>query len=275
MSVATDVLQRRPQAVAMVGLGPSANAFWLEAARWDAMLPWDEVWVVNRAAMAFKHDLAWNMHDLRDLTRNAKAPAERLRLLESTIPVMTVRAYPEFPMAVEYPLKAVMAYIKHDVLSSTPAHMVAYAMMIGVKTIYLYGMDFHYQNLPQAERGGQGMAFLLGVCTALGIDYKIPNTSSLLAANECVLVTHAGGGPQSILRPIYGYTWDGVNGPRDPRVGDGDKVEPGDRQMPVEMSVNNTGHYRLGEAELGDLSPDGSKPLTESATPAVTEELRS
>jgi len=241
----------------MVGLGPSANAFWLESAAWNQNLPWDAVWTVNRASTAFRHDMAWNMHDLRDLARNSKAVAERLRLMEADRPIMTVAAYPEFPMSVRYPIEDVLAFVKHDILSSTPAYMVSYAMMIGVKEIFLYGMDFHFQNVAHAEKGGQGMAYLLGMCQALGIRFNLPHTTSLLASNECMIVTSEGGQPTP-LRPLYGYTWDGVNGPRDPRLPTNVPVKvEAPAIAPGMMTAKETPPYSLGEAELGDLRADG------------------
>jgi hypothetical protein len=268
VSAADSWFEHRPKAIAMVGLGPSANAYWLECASWNTQVPWDEVWVVNKASKAFMHDVVFNMHDLRVMSANSNAPTERLRLMEADRPIVTVQEYPEFPMSLTFPIKEVVDFVKHDILSSTPAYMLAYAMMIGVKTIYLYGMDFHFTNVPHAEKGGQGMAYLLGMCQVMNIDFKIPNTSSLLAANECVQAEGVG-----ILRPLYGYSWDGKDAPRDFRITNPavkiiqPKVVVGDGQM----SVDNTPRYRLGEGDIGDLNPDGA-PQAPGTLPAVPTE---
>jgi hypothetical protein len=141
---------RRPKSVAMVGLGPSANNYWLELAGWDQEKPpWQEVWVVNRASEAFVHDVAFNMHDLRDLAK--KFPNEGKRLLRVKTPLITTTAYKEYPTSVAYPLMPVLDFLKTDLVNSTPAWMVAYAMLIGVKEIYLYGMDFHYTNMERTN----------------------------------------------------------------------------------------------------------------------------
>ena len=234
------VVKHRPTRVAMVGLGPSANAFWLENAQFNAAPPYDAVWVVNRAATSFRHDLCFDMHDLRDLTR--KYPQEMHRFVTAEKPIMTLAAYPEFPMSVAFPIKETLEFIKHDILNSTPAYMMAFALMIGVKELYLYGMDFHYENLDRAEAGGQGMAYLLGMAQVLGVNYRIPNTSSLLDAYRVHLVD---GQP---MRPLYGYSE--ATGARDPRIPEGAKVitlHPQGTQMSAEQP-----RYRLGEAEVGD-----------------------
>jgi len=230
----------------MVGLGPSANAFWLENSQFDTPTPHDAVWVVNRAAVSFRHDAAFDMHDLRALVR--QHPHEMRRFATAERPIVTLAAYPEFPMSVAFPIKEVLEFIKHDILNSTPAYMVAFAALIGVKDIYLYGMDFHYENLERAEAGGQGMAYMLGMCQVLGINYRIPNTSSLLDAYRVQLVRRADG-QQEAMRPLYGYSE--AEGARDPRIPEGAKVIPLHGDQGAQMTAHQP-RYRLGEAEQGD-----------------------
>ena len=230
----------------MVGLGPSANAFWLENAQFNEASPYESVWVVNRGMVSFRHDAVFDMHDLRQLTR--KYPHEMRRFVTAEKPIVTLAAYPEFPMSVVFPIKEVLEFVKHDILNSTPAYMVAFAAMIGVKEMYLYGMDFHYENLDRAEAGGQGMAYMLGMCQVWGINYRIPNTSSLLDAYRVRLVD---GQP---MRPLYGY--DESEEARDPRIPEGAKVielRPQGQQMHAEQP-----RYRLGEAEVGDRAAGGA-----------------
>jgi hypothetical protein len=234
-----DFLKQRPERVAMVGLGPSANAFWLENSQFNGECPFDAVWAVNRASVSFRHDAAFDMHDLRAMVKKYPHEVRRFALAEK--PIITLQHYPEFPMTVAYPIKAVLDFVKHDILNSTPAYMVAYAMMIGVKELLLYGMDFHYENLDRAEAGGQGMAYLLGMAQVCGVDYKIPNTSSLLDAYKVQLVD---GRP---LRPLYGYSESTET--RDPRISETAKIQkfPNAAQMSAHQPP-----YRLGEAEVGD-----------------------
>ena len=244
-----DFLKQRPKRVAMVGLGPSANAFWLENSQFNEPVPYDSVWVVNRAAVSFRHDASFDMHDLREMV--VKYPNEQRRFATADRPIITLAHYPEFPQSVAFPIPEVLAYIKHDILNSTPAYMVAYAMMIGVKELYLYGMDFHYENLDRAEAGGQGMAYMLGMCQAVGINYRIPNTSSLLDAYRVHIVDV--GGTQTPMRPLYGYSESETS--KDPRIPEGAKVItlfPGN----VQMSAHQP-RYRLGEAEVGDRAAGG------------------
>jgi hypothetical protein len=246
VSQPSDFFKQRPERVAMVGLGPSANAFWLENAQFNEAPPFEAVWVVNRAALSFRHDAAFDMHDLRMMVR--KYPNEERRFMRADKPILTLRQYPEFPMTIEYPVQPVLDFIRHDILNSTPAYMVAYALMIGVKEILLYGMDFHYENLDRAEAGGQGMAYMLGMCQALGVNYRIPSTSSLLDAYKVQIVDGAA------MRPLYGYA-ESTETP-DPRIPAGAKVvqlhQP-DNQMTAQQP-----RYRLGEAEQGDRKTVGA-----------------
>lgn len=230
----------------MVGLGPSANAFWLEGAQFNEAPNYDAVWVVNRAAVSFRHDAAFDMHDLRDMVR--EYPNEMRRFVTAERPIITLAHYPEFPMSVEYPIAEVLDIVKCDILNSTPAYMMAFAIAIGVKEIYLYGMDFHYENLDRAEAGGQGMAYWLGYCQAKGINYRIPNTSSLLDAYRVRLVN------DQPMRPLYGYSESSAS--RDPRIPDGAKVIELHPENNAQMSAHQP-RYRLGEAEQGDRVAGG------------------
>lgn len=229
----------------MVGLGPSANAFWLENSQFNETQPYDAVWVVNRAAVSFRHDVSFDMHDLPEMVR--KYPQELTRFARADRPIVTLAHYPEFPQTIAYPIKEILDFIGHDILNSTPAYMVAYALYIGVKDLYLYGMDFHYENLDRAEAGGQGMAYLLGMCQASGVNYRIPNTSSLLDAYRVRLVNN------QPMRPLYGY--DESTTTPDPRVPDGAKVI--DLRPPSQQMSANQPRYRLGEAEVGDRVAGG------------------
>lgn len=227
----------------MVGLGPSANAFWLENAQFNQPQPYDQVWVVNRAAVSFRHDVAFDMHDLPALVR--KHPHELRRFAMAERPIITLRHYPEFPTTLRYPIEQVLETVHSDILNSTPAYMMAYALTIGVKQVLLYGMDFHYTNLDRAEAGGQGMAFWLGVFHARGIDYRIPNTSSLLDAYKVRLVRQ--GDKEDVMRPLYGYS-ESTDTP-DPRIAPTAKVI---ELRPQEQMGADQPRYRLGEAEQGD-----------------------
>lgn len=244
----TEILKQRPERVAMVGLGPSANAFWLENSQFNESPPFDAVWVLNRGAMSFRHDLAFDMHDLRAMVK--KYPHEERRFVRAEKPIVTLMQYPEYPMTIAYPIKEVLDFIRHDILNSTPAYMVAYALMTGVKEILLYGMDFHYENLERAEAGGQGMAYLLGMAQVLGVNYRIPNTSSLLDAYRVRLVN------DQPMRPIYGYS-ESTEIP-DPRIPSGAKIIDLQSITGSVMSAHQP-RYRLGEAEVGDRVAAGGQ----------------
>ena len=94
-----------------------------------------------------------------------------------------------------------MAKIGDDVFNqNTVAYMVAFAMLIEVKEVSIFGADFVYPNGNFAEAGGQAVAFLLGLAKFFGMQFKIPQSSTLL---YCHNVKNMGNGV--IGRPPYGY----------------------------------------------------------------------
>ncbi len=193
-------LLTRPEKVAIVALGHSMNDFTRECmSTFRFNNPYDEVWTLNRGIAAVKRaDKIFAMDDLRWLAMRDKAYGAQLQL--STVPIVTSTAYSEFPAAVEYPYAEIKQFIGDDIFNvNTVAYMLAYAMFTQVKEVAIYGADFFYPNGSTAESGGQAVAFLLGLCRFYGIQYKLPQTTTLLYCNKIVQQGNM------VQRPPYGY----------------------------------------------------------------------
>lgn len=191
----------RPDRVAIVALGFSSQSFVQEMianGSTGRKSPFDEVWTVNRGIRTFRHDKLFCMDDFRWLEQRDKGYAEYLAAHDK--PVFTSTAYAEYPNAVEYPLTQVLECIQDDCFCvNTVAYMLAYAIYIGVKDVSIYGADFFYPNGNQSEKGGQAVAYLLGICQERKIMYRIPSTSTLLYSNGVKMVGN------QLKRTYYGY----------------------------------------------------------------------
>lgn len=193
-------LLTRPERVCIVCLGGSAHDHMRQQMTTGMMAkPYDEIWTLNRGIRGFPHDKVFMMDDMRWLAKRDKHYGKYME--RSDKPIITSTVYPEFPSAVQYPYQEVLEKIGDDVFNvNTVSYMVAYAMTIGCKEINIFGADFFYPNGSTAESGGQAVAYLLGLCRHFGIQFKIPQSSTLLYANT-VKVIAAG----QMGRPPYGY----------------------------------------------------------------------
>lgn len=194
-----DPLLTRPKHVAIVALGPSCRAVIAECMSTAGMKnPFDEVWTLNRGLRGFFHDKLFLMDDLRWLEKHDKAYAKWVKKHDKPTFVSTV--YADYPNTVQYPLHEVMECIKDDIFTqNTVSYMVAYAMYIGVERFSLYGADFVYPDGNFAEKGGQAVAYLLGVCQERDIKFRLPAETTMLYANTVKMV----GG--EFRRVHYGY----------------------------------------------------------------------
>lgn len=177
-------LMTRPDRVAIVALGPSCKTFLTESMSNRGMQShFDEVWTLNRGFNAFRHDKLFVMDDFRWIEQHNENYAKFLENHDK--PIITSTAYPEYPMSVPYPMVEVLDTIQDDVFAvNTVAYMVAYAIHIRVKEVYIYGADFVYPNGDTSEFGGQAVAYLCGMMRGFDMIHIIPGSSTLLYANK-------------------------------------------------------------------------------------------
>lgn len=194
-------LDTRPETVAIVGMGPSCEHYYREQSKKKNIPKFDEVWVVNGLSNGLKADKVWIMDDLKSIEKEYPEWALRLRDLQT--PIVTCRAYPEYPSSVAFPIDAVRKNLKDDYLSVTPAYMVAYAIHIGsVRTLYIYGCDFYYPGNLAIESGSACVAYWLGIARERRIIFRIPQTSTLLDAHLTKVE-----GDEVGNRYLYGYDY--------------------------------------------------------------------
>lgn len=196
----TNPLDTRPEVVAMVGLGPSYYDYISAAGCKKDFLAPDEVWGVNSTLEVLRLDKCFIMDDLKTVAK--RFPQWGARITTSPVPVITCKQHPEFPNSYAYPIDKVAADIKDDYYTTTVAYMVAYAIHIKVKEIYLYGMDFWYPNSQAREPGAEAVCYLLGIAKERGINFKIPQSSTLMDANLAQL-----GDDGKVSRPLYGFDY--------------------------------------------------------------------
>lgn len=180
-----------PKHVAIVAMGKSASDFLaLACSHGGVHTIADETWAINATAATLKHDRAFVMDDLRhtiprEAAEGAKVAQGILHWLPSHPgPVYTSTAYPEYPALVEYPLAdALQAIGGLPYLNTSVAHAVAFAMLLGVAELSLYGCDFTYPDLHAAESGRGCVEYLLGIACYKGMHLHVPATTTLLDAN--------------------------------------------------------------------------------------------
>ena len=248
-----------PRSVAMVGLGPTSQEFFASAATKKGFLDVDEVWVVNSGISVLDATYGWIMDDLKHCESEYPEWTWKMRTLD--IPLVTCRAYPEYKTAVEYPLEEVCDFLQDDYFTTTPAYMVGYAMFRKIQDVFIYGMDFWYPGGMAYEHGSACVAYLLGVAREKGMNYKIPQTSTLLDAHLCQFEDLPDGSKKR-RRKLYGYDWN---------PGEAAKAVERGHATPLQKDVAQRVPHRLAEA--AQAMPDNSqlkpKPATKKETDAV------
>jgi hypothetical protein len=186
-----------PEVVSLVALGHSKIDFLHEAVTCgNKRGVADEVWVINKLGVLVEHDMLFRMDDLtvkydcnnkRFTGGNAGKEGVLIHdeyenfLRNHTKPIITSKAYPEYPTSVEYPLEGVINHIGYSYFRTTPAYAAAFASYIGVKQLRIYGCDYVYPDEKyRGEAGRANMEFILGVCMAMGMEVHVSPKSTLM-----------------------------------------------------------------------------------------------
>ena len=150
----------------------------------------DEVWAINALGDVYACDLVFHMDDVRiqEIRAAAKPDSNIAAMLpwlkKSNVPVVTSRAHQDYPALVEYPLEDVLNHLGHDYFNSTAAYAIAFAIHIGAAKISVFGMDFSYANMHDAEKGRACVEYWLGQAHARGIQLAMPKNTTLLDARH-------------------------------------------------------------------------------------------
>jgi hypothetical protein len=149
-----------------------------------------EVWGINSAGSVVACTRTFAMDDVRVQERRAAARPGRsvARLLDwlKTFdgPVYTSRPHPAYPNLVAFPLQAVVDDLGEVYFNATPAYALAYAIHLRAPRIELYGLDFSYPNVHQAEQGRACVEYWIGRARGLGLDVVVSSQSRLMSADE-------------------------------------------------------------------------------------------
>lgn len=185
-----------PETVALVGLGPTAASYVEQCMiRGSRKKVANQTWIINALSGLLEGDLIFHMDDFRMQERRAEKNENIAAMLETlkkvTVPIITSREYPEYPMSRAFPLEACINECGSCYFNSTVSYAIAYARMKRVRELQMYGIDFHYPNNPQMAEAGRGCAeYWIAKCMEVGMRVLVPPHSTLLD----------GGAPQ-----FYGY----------------------------------------------------------------------
>jgi len=192
--------------IAILGLGPSLDQYLDITKRQGGRTKFcDETWAINALGEVFSCDLVFHMDDVRiQEIRAAAAPASNIAAMlkwikSSPVPVVTSRTHPDYPALVAFPLEDVLNHLGHDYFNSTAAYAIAFAIHTGASQISVFGMDFTYPNVHDAEKGRACVEFWLGQAHARGIKINLPKTTTLM--DSCYPRTSR----------LYGYDTTDVN----------------------------------------------------------------
>ena len=202
---------RSPQSIAVVACGPT-NADW-HAGNFtlERQFPSvDEVWALNMGLRTIRCDLGWCMDDIVQTERDVPGFGRELGKLR--IPIITTNADADaqaiVPGVLAYPLKLVLGHVGKRVLmaqglteatetdimqagkevgyylhNSLP-YILAYALMIRVKYVQLFGVDYHFPGQTAREDDRANCEYWVGALRFSGVRVVVPNTTTLLSTRR-------------------------------------------------------------------------------------------
>lgn len=175
-----------PGRVAIVALGPSSLQYVQECdVAGDRHKVFDETWTVNSYTSIIQAERIFHMDDVRIQEIRAAGGNTRVEYMLKALkrhkgPIYTSFAHPDYPALVEFPLRDVIQKLGSIYFNNTMAYAIAYAAFIGVKSITLFGLDFTWPNIHQAEQGRACCEYWLGRAHGMGIQFNIASQSTLM-----------------------------------------------------------------------------------------------
>lgn len=174
--------------VALVGMGPSAVAFAnsIYYEEFKRRAGEGEVWTLNYGQQVWQHDVLFNMRDLVWFQQHEPEAGLIEMYRNHDKPVITTRYTEAVKNCYEFPFATLFAEFGDTYFSCGTAYMVAMAIMCllrqdkGEKELHLFGFDFNYPGRSEYETGRACLEYWIGRAVGLGIDVKVPNSSSLM-----------------------------------------------------------------------------------------------
>ncbi len=168
--------ERRTDNVAIVGschttrdLAPHGNPKWT-------------VWGINEIGMGVSGSwhAFFNVHTLTELRRDYPRNLEWLAGV--TCPVYLQERVPEVPWSIPFPVHDVLALAPRKNFDSGIAWMIGLAILQGYKKIGLFGVEMMIHSEYQHQR--PNLHYWIGYCDAKGIEFHIPEKSTLMRARH-------------------------------------------------------------------------------------------
>lgn len=182
--------QNIPDSVAIVALGPSKSEYFQDCVdKCSRRQVSSEVWAINCAIDIIKCDRGFLMDNPRYFLDAAKTNPSLAGygdwLWRKDNPIIyTSEDCPEYPCTQLYPYEQVVKALGHSYFNSTPAYAMAMAIVMGVREIKCYGMDYHYEKgSNDGQKGRACIEYWIGHALAKGIKVYIAGTSSLCDQN--------------------------------------------------------------------------------------------
>lgn len=173
---------KAPESVSLVALGPTKDDFVKDQSRHTPKFQSHEIWTLNTAIRWLKYDLAFIMDDMSEFAHHFPAYGDEMRKADK--PIITSRAYDEFPTAVDYPLQEIINEYKQVYFNNSVPYIIAYALYIGVKEMKLFGADYTFPGQNAREAGRGCVEFWIGYAAARGMQVSVVETSTLMDACE-------------------------------------------------------------------------------------------
>lgn len=152
----------------------------------------DEVWGVNKVYEVCPGlDMLFVQDDLKYILNVREGEEWYDGLKHVDIPLVTSKAYPEWPMSVDYPMKSVLRQLFFHYINSTVAAALCMALACNPKKVGIFGADFTYPDRKSAEEKRACVEFWLGA-------YAQRGGATWLGKSSTLLDNRAG-------RPFYGY----------------------------------------------------------------------
>jgi len=143
-----------------------------------------EVWTVNRGIRLFAADMAFILDELDSEIQRDKSYGDAIISYEK--PIITTRCSPLVHTSQRYPAAEILDCIREWAPIGDPywhnsiPMIVAYAMLIGVKSMVIWGADYTLPGGRTIEDDRANLEYWIGFARARGMKVGVPMESTLL-----------------------------------------------------------------------------------------------
>lgn len=193
--------------ICLVAQGPTGKRDFSQYGSENPDEPW-HVWTQNGGWIVHTYSsLGFIMDDIKspvwdNIKRFTRDEIEH-EVRKARFPLITSRAYPEFPALVEFPLKQAMDVLpkvnKSINLNETINYMIALGIMWGVAKMDFWGVDYfnHEERAPIRPDKRACCEYWIGMAAMSGIQIRTYSGSDLMRYN----LHH----PDTEIEGVYGY----------------------------------------------------------------------